>query len=202
MDPLLLRFLERLTVILIGGMTIYLGFRLFMVVPEQKDSTGKVILPWDISIILTRIGPGVFFALFGVVAVGLSLVKPLEIDVKSHTATETLNSTVRYAASPEPVDRKTNADSRALLRREIATLNTIPNLLSKDLAKHERDSVERSLRRTKLALLKPAWGSPDEGFIDYSTFERWALSEETGPPPQNTEAALELYRYGSKVPTP
>ena len=198
MDPLLLRFLERLTVVLIGGMTIYLGFRLFLEVPEHRDSAGKVILPWDISIVMTRIGPGVFFALFGVIAVGLSLLRPLEIGTQVGSSTGTASSSVRYAASSSPVDRNTRADARARLHREMATLNTIPQLLSKDIAKHERDSIILSLRRTKLALMKPIWGSSDENFGDISTFEQWVLDDEPDPPLNGMEGALELYRYGTK----
>jgi hypothetical protein len=61
MDPLLsgllIRFFERITAVLIGGMAIYLGFRLFREVPEHRDSAGNLVLPWDISIKLTRLAP-------------------------------------------------------------------------------------------------------------------------------------------------
>ena len=49
-DPLLLRFIERLAAVLLGGMAIYLGYRLFQLVPESKDSSGRVVLPWNVSI--------------------------------------------------------------------------------------------------------------------------------------------------------
>jgi hypothetical protein len=81
MDVLLLRFFERITVVLISGMAIYLGFRLFLAVPELKDSDGKVELPWNISVVTTRVGPGVFFALFGIAAVSLALYRLLEMQV-------------------------------------------------------------------------------------------------------------------------
>src|SRR3712207_3118553 len=97
MDFLLFRFLERMTVVLIGGMAIYLGFRLFLAVPELRESDGEVKLPWNISIVMTRVGPGVFFALFGIAALSLALYRPL--------------------------DRTARADARALLRKEIARLN-------------------------------------------------------------------------------
>jgi hypothetical protein len=78
MDPLVLRFVERITAVLIGGLAIYLGYHLFFRVPEHKDSAGKVMLPWNISVVMSRIGPGVFFALFGVIDVGIALVRLLE----------------------------------------------------------------------------------------------------------------------------
>lgn len=196
MDPLLLRFLERLTVVLIGGMAIYLGFRLFLKVPEHRDSTGKVALPWDISIVMTRIGPGVFFALFGTVAVGLSLIRPLEINSQG-----TAPSSVRYIGKQTPGDHA-RADARALLRKEIARLNTIPQLLRADLPEHERDPIERSIARVKLLLMKPVWGDPNEGFGDIAEFEHWVDAREPDPPPAGMEGALALYRYGTKKPSP
>ena len=70
-----LRFLERLCAVVIGGIAIYLGYRLFLKVPERHDSAGKLVLPWDVSVVLSRVGPGIFFALFGASVVGASFFK-------------------------------------------------------------------------------------------------------------------------------
>jgi hypothetical protein len=199
-DPLLLRFLERLTVVLFGGMAIYLGFRLFLEVPEFKNSAGEVVLPWDFSIVMTRIGPGVFFALFGVAAVGLALIRPLEINSQGprDIENESRFASVRYGASPAPDDPPTaRADARALLGREFAGLNTIPRLLREDLPEHERDDIEDNIRHVKLTLMKPVWGEPNEGFGKFSEFESWVQDAEPDPPPARMEGALALYRYGS-----
>lgn len=195
MDPLLLRFVERIVVVLIGGLTIYLGFRLFLKVPEQRDSAGKVVLPWSTSIVMTRIGPGVFFALFGVVAVGLSLLRPLEIAAKDST-------TVSYASGFESVDRGIRADARALLRRDMAFLNGIPQSLRPDLANEDVDHINRGLRRVKLALIRPIWGDPDEGFGELAAFETWVEAGEPDPAPAGMTPALELYGYGAKGANP
>jgi hypothetical protein len=74
MDPITLRFAERLLAVLFGGMAIYLGYRLFLLVPERREGEGRFTFPWDASVVLTRVGPGVFFALFGALVVGTSLV--------------------------------------------------------------------------------------------------------------------------------
>jgi hypothetical protein len=60
MDPGILRALERLLDAAIGGLSIYLGYRLFLRLPDKTDSQGKIILPGKISIFLSRVGPGVF----------------------------------------------------------------------------------------------------------------------------------------------
>jgi hypothetical protein len=201
MDPLLtsllVRFFERLTAVLIGGMAIYLGFRLFLNVPRQKDSTGKVKLPWDISVALSRVGPGAFFALFGVVAVSLTFVRPLELYSPPSGDADPVSDQLRYASGNlTPDERIRRADQRVLLQREMAVLNEIPGMLSSEIAAHDRSDVEISLSRVKLALLKPVWGDQGEGFGDFTAFESWVLSGEPEPPPADMGGALAVYRYG------
>jgi hypothetical protein len=200
---ILLRFLERITVVLVGGLAIYLGFRLFLAVPEHRDSSGKLVLPWDISIVMTKVGPGVFFALFGAVTVGLALIQPLEINSQGARRSDDdgRHSSVRYVGSALG-DRNARADARALLRREIAYLNTIPEQLRADLPQHERNSIKRALARVKLSLMKPVWGEPEEGFGDVSQFEEWVQADEPDPPPTKMDGALTLYRQGTKEPHP
>jgi hypothetical protein len=204
MDPLLLRFLERLTVVLFGGMAIYLGFRLFLEVPEHRDSAGKVVLPWDISIVMTRVGPGVFFALFGIAAVGLALIQPLEINPPGFRSAEPGGgqALVRYAGNPALNDWTARIDARALLRKDIAVLNAIPGLLREDLPEYDRDSVEQRIRHVKLTLMKPVWGETDEGFGAFSEFEHWVKHDEPDPTPAGMGEALALYRYGLKETSP
>lgn len=192
MDPLVLRFLERLAVVLIGGMAVYLGFRLFVLIPEQRDANGKIRLPWDISIVLTRVGPGVFFALFGVSAVALSLVRPLQIQPGD------TGRALSYAADAMAFEGASRADARALLRRDIAVLNTMPQLLRRDLPAEDVVAVSGALARVKFALMRPVWGEAGEGFGDVAKFKAWVQAGETGEPPTGMEGALALYRYGKK----
>lgn len=73
MDAIALRSAERILAIAIGGLAVYLGYRLFLALPEQANSEGKVVLPGNISVYLSRVGPGAFFALFGAIVVASSL---------------------------------------------------------------------------------------------------------------------------------
>lgn len=189
MDPLLLRFIERITALLIGGVSIYIGYRLFLSVPEQRDSSGKVTLPWNISVVMTRVGPGVFFALFGITAVCFALVRPLTIESAS-------GARASYAGAA-PLDSSARAEARALLRRDMALLNAIPRELRHDLPAPERADIERGLTRVKLSLMKPVWESK-EGFGDFAAFEKWALAGDSLPQPEGMSEAVALYRYGAR----
>jgi hypothetical protein len=195
-DPVVLRFFERITAVLIGGLAIYLGYHLFLRVPEHKDSAGKVMLPWNISVVMSRIGPGVFFALFGVITVGIALVRPLEIGAAAHPADTDGHASVRYIGDTATDDKAARADARALLRKQIAELNTIPRELRSDLPVQDHDSTLRTIARVKLALMKPVWGDSTNGFGDFSEFEKWVLANEPEPPPTGMTEALALYRYG------
>lgn len=202
MDPLLLRFIERITAVLIGGLAVYLGYRLFLSTPEQRNSAGKFALPWDISIAMTRVGPGVFFALFGVAAVCLALIRPVEVDAPElgHADDQGRPLSFRYMGGSMLDDPTARADARALLRRDMALLNTIPRLLPAGLPEHERDDIERGIAGIKLALMTPVWGTLQEGFGDVSEFTRWMREREPDPPPAGMEGALALYRYGGATP--
>jgi hypothetical protein len=197
LDPIVLRFFERITAVLIGGLAIYLGYQLFLRVPELKDSAGQVILPWNMSVVMSRIGPGVFFALFGVIVVGVALVRPLEVDTTASSARTDGHASVRYMGDTTTDDRAARADARAFLRKQIAELNTLPRELRPDLPAQDRDSAQRSIAKAKLALMKPVWGDSTEGFGNVSDFEKWVLADEPEPPPSGMAEALALYRYGA-----
>ena len=59
MDVMTLRMIERTVAVLIGGMSIYLGFYLFKIVPHSKTGEGKFTFP-GVSIHLFERGLGSF----------------------------------------------------------------------------------------------------------------------------------------------
>jgi hypothetical protein len=81
----LVRGFERLAAVLIGGLAIYLGYRLFSLAPKEKVATGTVTLPGGIKVNLSRVGPGAFFALVGGILIGNSLLSPVHKEVETTT---------------------------------------------------------------------------------------------------------------------
>jgi hypothetical protein len=73
---IVLRMAERITAVLIGGISIYFGYRLFFHLPLDTNHEGKLELP-GIKIVLSRVGPGVFFAAFGSAVLYFSLTSPV-----------------------------------------------------------------------------------------------------------------------------
>ena len=69
---MMIRMLERLIAVIVGPLAIYFGYKLFLLLPFQKDSEGKIALP-GFSVIMSKVGPGIFFAAFGAIIVYQSI---------------------------------------------------------------------------------------------------------------------------------
>jgi len=205
MDPITLRFIERILAVIIGGISVYLGYRLFLKVPEQKDSDGKITFPKDITIVLNRVGPGVFFALFGVTVVVVSLYQAI-----TYSEHELPDSNKPKVASPgkefvgaggtaDEREEQARAASRELLRGEIAILNSISSSLSPNLLPAVRNQIEQALPRIKFALMETVWDDPNWG--DRVEFRRWIEGGASDPPPKKLkEAALQYFYYPKAIP--
>jgi hypothetical protein len=212
MEPDTLRALERILAVGIGGLSIYLGYCLFLHIPDQRDSEGRVRLPGGISIFLSRVGPGAFFALFGAFVVGLSFYYSVAYSKSAYT-----RSTVGDASRPQSkggeamqatdysglgsrmtstgdeslrLDRIQAGDDRAFLA------NTLPSLLRPDLSAERRNDMDAHTRRLDLALIRMAWG-PDWG--SFEEFRRWVENGAVDPPPKGLGAAAAFYRRGKEV---
>jgi hypothetical protein len=87
MDMFAFRALERLVAVMIGGMAIYLGYRLFFTI-DGGAGNARVSLPGDVTIMISRVGPGVFFALFGTLVVAASFYYAIKYQEISQSARE------------------------------------------------------------------------------------------------------------------
>ena len=114
---LLMRMAERLLGLLAGGLCVVLGYRLFIMLPEEADSSGKVILPGGVSIWLSRVGPGIFFALFGAAIIGYSFASTVRIS--EQTATPVVQAATAPTGTPAAGATATLASSR----REISAMS-------------------------------------------------------------------------------
>jgi hypothetical protein len=181
----------------IGGLSIYLGYRLFLSMPQTTDAEGRFKLPWNTSIVLSRVGPGVFFALFGSLIVGSSFFRSIQYSdgapVKNVNPGAPLNS--RFVGSTQSAEgNDTRHDARMLLQRDISILNSIPGQLDPKLEAHNRSSVEFAIHRTKLALMETVWGDWGER----GALKDWMESPDLTVPAGVSKEAVEYYRLGMK----
>lgn len=205
----LTRMGERLLAVLIGGLCVVLGYLLFTKLPDKTDSEGKLVLPGGVNIWLSRVGPGVFFALFGAVIVGVSFRSPIESvshmsdvshdaaggskDVKKTQELRGMASGSGAAGSaPEQEQRLTEA------RTQIYTLNhDWPQALRPDLHPQDRKVIEVARDYSKQQILRAVWLENWGSFVD---FEKWVNSGATLPPPTALRRdPVEIYFAGKEV---
>lgn len=204
MDPITLRAIERILVVLFGGLAIVLGYRLFLHVPERAEGAGKVTLPGGVSIFLTRLGPGAFFALFGATVIALSFRFTLSHSTEGlvpagATAVDSLpvsayREQTTYISQGPALDLETRAIERAQLRGHLFLLNRLDGLLRSDLGPEQRADLESALPRIKLAAMRSVWS---EDWGDFARFRQWVEQEgASGPPPDGLAQAAAFFRHG------
>lgn len=211
MDPLILtivmRALERLLVVIGGGIAIYLGYRLFLEMPSAERGSGKVNLPGGISIYLSRVGPGIFFSLFGAVVIGLSLHYGIAFTDSDRAAMEVASGPAtggmeRSWTGMAEVSRGAPIDSteRARVTAIVAALNRFESVLPEDLKTTERITLQYALRDARERLLVSVWDADAWG--DPQAFRAWIAANEPDPPAPELAEAVRLYYQGRVDPQP
>lgn len=178
------RMIERVFIVLVGGLSVYLGYLLFKSIPERHAdaSEARFFLPGDISVHLSRIGPGVFFALFGAAIVIYSVGAPLSfyestnppekekrarvIDVeeekKEIDGPKNISLTASYAAQNTSLKRYSKKRSDVL--RDVGVLTELQKELQRaepsssfTLDEERRDLLKVTLPRVKRQLVISIW---------------------------------------------
>jgi hypothetical protein len=201
---LLMRMVERLLGLLSGALCVVLGYRLFINLPEKTDSSGKVVLPGGVSIWLSRVGPGIFFALFGAAIVAYSFASTVRVTNEQSAASSQASSDTPGAAlamrrqeiaAMSARAAKSDATEQMLndLRGSMTDLNAAIDRLGRNVAPPERDRLVAGLQNAKVLLLRsawiPAWGDP-------ARFQSWINSGAILPAPAGMDEPAGLYLAG------
>jgi|GEM_PF-617273 len=209
------RAVERFANVLIGALAIYLGYKLFMNLPEQREAKKgemKLMLPGDISVYVSRVGPGVFFALFGTAVVLMSFVSTLQIDTQKGSAS--MISATGSPRSPETppmagttvslsyvsgnVETDRFSTDRAAVQRDLVALRGLEAALNDYVETGKGPRIESSkantllntLQRVKRSLLLSVW---DEKWGDSQRFSQWVQQGALSPPPTGLEDAAAMF---------
>lgn len=200
----LMRPIERLLAVGIGGLSIYLGYRMFLALPEHTDASGRVILPGGVDVRLSRIGPGAFFALFGALVVGLALWRAVAVEVPAPAVPGPVAAGPTQPAAPGltysgvsaalPARRADDPAALAGLRNDLADLNGLTPAALAKLPNGLGTNTALVLPRAKLALMQRAWV---QDWGDPVAFEKWVRAGAGDPVPVGLERAAALYRHGT-----
>jgi hypothetical protein len=205
MDPLLAviftRAAERLIVVGAGILSIYIGYRLFALVPNRNDSEGKLTLPGGFSFFASRVGPGVFFALFGAGLIAYSATRPVSFKAPELTIAAAQPGGAEYVGfgtdGNEVGKRQALPQGSAPREEVISVLNAWFHDLPADIAPTLRIDRTIAVKESKLALMRETWDSVKWG--SYASFHRWiTVSAQSGPPPDENKEAAEVFDRGLK----
>ena len=199
----LTRMGERLLGVIIGGMSVFLGYRLFAKVPIKTDSAGKLILPGGTKIFLSRVGPGVFFSLFGAAIVVTAFTRGVEMTSRVSVSSTDPSGVTRV--SEETRERRGVGSTASVpaseverriveARTQIFTLNRdLPRALRKDLHAEDRKVVELARDYSKAQILRSVW-RPDWGAV--AEFDAWVRAGARTPAPSAISEPARLYLDG------
>ena len=212
MDPqsltILLGAFQRILSILIGGMLIYFGYRLFLSLPGKRGrdgGSGEFSLGGANKVKLSKVGPGVFFAIFGAGLIAYSFAKPMKVNIPG-AAPIAQTSPAAQGAPNAPsegtgvvaaagfsyvgaVSAPETDEDRARMRNETQQDIIILNRALDRANASERPQVERAVVRAKVALMEPLWA---EDWGELKDFRDWLAKG--GTPPAKTQPAADYFQ--------
>ncbi|MCF6255974.1 MAG: hypothetical protein L3J98_06840 [Gammaproteobacteria bacterium] len=166
------RSTERILVVLFAGLSVYFGFRLFLALPMQNNQAGKIELP-GFKVILSKAGPGIFFAAFGSAVLVASFIHPISIDQQNGSYMGAVSpASPMPITSLTPVDDGSKAVQLAQVELALQTLNCLPAYAKAAQGQLLPSDIELTVRDAKLALLRTVWDDVQWG--DYSEFVAWS----------------------------
>jgi hypothetical protein len=181
-DPLTLRAVERIIAVAIGGVAIWCGYRLFLAIPDQRaDGRAELTLSKDRRLLISRIGPGTFFGLFGTAVVVASFLAPVTASFADGSTISGFGPRAGVAAMG---GRGTHTAVAPLggheARHILAFLNDLEAEGAERATGMDRDRRMRRFRETKLAVMERAWqgewGDPVEFRLWLAQAPAWAPS--------------------------
>jgi hypothetical protein len=187
--------IERLVATLLGGFFAWLGYRLFLDVTSKQTSSGEFKLPSGVAVHLTRVGPGIFFALFGAAVVCYSLYSRVTID-RTQTGRGSARGSAVADAGKQPAGEPASAvveqvkftglgsqdDTSArqldLKRNErrnyVKFLNSMSAYLEAKRGAPELKDYKNTLPQIQLALLDCVWDEKNWG--SKTAFQDWLIA--------------------------
>jgi hypothetical protein len=204
-----LRELERLLIVAGGIVAVVLGYRLFINLPMlEQRGTGKIQLPGGVSIYLSRIGPGVFFALFGTGVLAYSLQMAVQFDAKVPSTLGAPTPGAALAAAYTEVhysgitggaaaaDRKDQAQAER--KQSEVTVLALADITKKieahSTAKLDTDAL-LALEDARDKVMAAVWNDAEWG--SRGEFEAWRNGGMKEPIPKSIARAVEIFS-GSK----
>jgi hypothetical protein len=193
---------QRILGVLIGGMLVYFGYRLFLSLPGKRGregGSGEFSLGRASKVKLSKVGPGVFFAVFGAGLITYSFANPMKVNIPAaspsapSTASASKAGPTTVAATGfsyiGAVSEAETDEDRARMRTETQEDIIVLNRALDRANASERPQVERAVVRAKVALMEPLWA---EDWGELKDFRDWLAKG--GTPPAKTQPAADYFQ--------
>ncbi|MCW8934323.1 MAG: hypothetical protein OQK98_06330 [Gammaproteobacteria bacterium] len=187
MDPIkagIIVALVRLVALLISGLLAYFGYRLFFDVPYESSSGGTIETP-GLTISLSRLAPGTFFAICSAGIIIASFTYPIKItpDAVMGSVSEVASNTTQQAIDRAMNEVSENNDSatsanKAHLSKALQQLTCVRYIYN--FKQHEISAIDYA----RVALMYQMW---DDGWGEFDQFESWALEARGDAPVRTVE---------------
>jgi len=158
---------ERLGIVAVAALCIWLGYRLFQSLPAEHSAGGTLTLP-SAKLVMSKVGPGVFFALFGALVLWQGVKTQMNSGPIPSTATAT--ATASLAEGRQITFGASGGDPQApiYVHDDIAVLNCLAGFAPDELGPGQ---AERALHKARVALLASVW-QPGWGDAAFTALER------------------------------
>jgi len=167
------RVVERLLICTFGGISLVLGWNLFRVGVVNQQTAELSAKGWRVN--LKRVGPGVFFALFGTTVLALSLRSPLSLPLQSAGNVRAGAPGTQSGKNEEAVVTYAHGEDPEIAKNWVASINTVEQIVTKDklATTAEQQAIsrsEKSLAQLRDVLIMQQFGN--ELFADYQAYEK------------------------------
>lgn len=176
----------RIVAFTIAGLLAYFGYKLFFSVPHKSDSGGTIETP-GLTITLSRIAPGTFFAICAAGIVVASFVYPMKIQLDNgvYGAGAAVGSLGEITSNKEqlpdtpasqalsPLIQPATEAQRAHVLKALQHLNCLRTKSQLE------DSEVNAIDQARVALVGRIW---IEDWGDFQIFETWAMEGRGDPP--------------------
>lgn len=164
------RVIERLVICTFAGISLALGWNLFRVGVVTQQSADLSAKGWRVN--LKRVGPGVFFALFGSAVLALSLHSPLSLPLRP--ATDSVSGS-QDGKKDEPTATYAHETDPEVAKSWVASINTVEYIATREKLGSQAEQQAMARAKMTLAQLRDAlvirqFGN--EFFLEYQAYKK------------------------------
>ena len=191
-DIVKLRSNERILALSIAGLSIVLGFLLFIFAPDAANTGSGNLEFLKMKLTLANVAPGIFFACFGAGVTIYSIVTQVKVsEVTKNNDKVVVSKQLRYLQETEQVNMEIE-NLRGAYLKDFRTLATVSDKIDNNepIPESLKLDLMNSMTNAKEALMRTVW---TEEWGDYTLFKAWLAKGYPEPAPDEIKKAADFF---------